>query len=302
MAASPFEISVVKESCSQLGEGPHWDETTQRLIWVDILGHSVHLLDTVTGKDVKYHFDGPVGAAVPRKRGGSLLVAVNRDFIFLDLETEQKEVVASVDKDKPENRFNDGKCDPAGRFWAGTMGPEERPVCVKPHQGSLFSLDCNMAVRSLVDKLSISNGIAWTPDKKTLYHVDSFENKIDAFDYDELSGVISNRRNVIVVDHSLGAPDGMTIDEDGMLWVAMYNGWKVAKFNPCSGEYLTHVDLPIAKVTSCCWAGTNYDELLVTSESARLTPEEKQQQPLAGSIFRVKNLGTTGSPAVAFHG
>lgn len=97
MAASLFDVSVVKENCSQLGEGPHWDETTERLIWVDILGHNVHLLDIIAGKDVKYNFHGPVGAAVPRKRGGSLLVAVNRNFTFLDLETGQKEVVASVD-------------------------------------------------------------------------------------------------------------------------------------------------------------------------------------------------------------
>ncbi|KAL9958792.1 hypothetical protein ACROYT_G035853 [Oculina patagonica] len=294
MAVPAYDLSVVKESCAQLGEGPHWDETTQRLIWVDILGQSVHLLDPATGKDVKYNFDGPVGAAVPRIRGGCLLVAANRDLIFLDLETGQKEVIASVEKDKPGNRFNDGKCDPAGRFWAGTMGPEPVASYVIPEQGTLYSLDCNHTVHSWFDKISVSNGIAWTTDKKTFYHVDSFESRIDAFDYDDTRGAISNRRNVLKIDLSLGFPDGMTIDKDGMLWVA--------RFNPYTGEYLSQIDLPVSKVTSCCWAGKNYDELIVTSERARLSPEEKQQQPLAGSLFRVKNLGTRGIQAVPFNG
>ncbi|CAH3017168.1 unnamed protein product [Porites evermanni] len=302
MAALSCDISVVKEGCSELGEGPHWDEKTQRIIWVDILGHSVHLLDPVTGKDDQYKFDGPVGAAVPRQKGGSLVVAAKRDFLFLDLETGHKEVVTSIDNDKPDNRFNDGKCDLTGRFWAGTMGPEPIPTKVVPNQGSLYSLNCDLTVQHLVDKVSISNGIAWNGEKKAFYHVDTFERKIDAFDYDETSGALLNRRTIVKVDPSLGYPDGMTIDVDGMLWVAMYNGWKIVRYNPDTGQCLSQLNLPVCKVTSCCWAGVNHDELIVTSERARLSPEERLQQPLAGSIFRIKNFGTGGLPAVAFNG
>ncbi|XP_068687858.1 regucalcin-like [Montipora capricornis] len=302
MAAVACEISVVKERCAQLGEGPHWDESTRRLIWVDIFGQSVHLLDPITGKDEKYNFDGPVGAAVPRKKGGSLVVAAKRDFIFLDLETGKQEIVASIDGDKPGNRFNDGKCDPAGRFWAGSMGPEPIPTKVVPHQGSLYSLNYDYKVQSHVDKISISNGIAWDTGKRIFYHVDTADRKIDAFDYDETSGALFNRRTVINVDPAIGHPDGMTIDVEGMLWVAIYNGWKIIRYDPDTGRCLSYVDLPVRIVTSCCWAGASYDELIVTSESARLTAEEKQEQPLAGSIFRIKNLGTNGSPSVSFNG
>ncbi|XP_067018847.1 regucalcin-like [Acropora muricata] len=302
MAALKCEISVVKECCAQLGEGPHWDESSQRLIWVDIFGRSVHLLDPVTGKDEKYNFDGAVGAAVPRRKGGSLVVATERDFIFLDLETGKQEIVASVDGDKPGNRFNDGKCDPAGRFWAGTMGPEPIPTQVVPNQGSLYSLNCDHTVQSHVDKISISNGIAWNTDKKIFYHADTAERKIDAFDYDKTSGALFNRRTVINVDPALGHPDGMTIDVDGKLWVAIYNGWKIVRYDPDTGKSESYVDLPVRITTSCCWAGPKFDELIVTSESARLTEEEKQEQPLAGSIFRIRNLGTNGLPPVAFNG
>ncbi|KAK2552407.1 Regucalcin [Acropora cervicornis] len=322
MAALKCEISVVKECCAQLGEGPHWDESSQRLIWVDIFGRSVHLLDPVTGKDEKYNFDGAVGAAVPRRKGGSLVVAAERDFIFLDLETGKQEIVASVDGDKPGNRFNDGKCDPAGRFWAGTMGPEPIPTQVVPNQGSLvsishddmsrelfiwktehekmlltevitsepyqfkagtkergstwteiaerlagcglkYSLNCDHTVQSHVDKISISNGIAWDTDKKIFYHADTAERKIDAFDYDKTSGALFNRRTVINVDPALG----------------------IVRYDPDTGKSQSYVDLPVRITTS-----------------ARLTDEEKQEQPLAGSIFRIRNLGTNGLPPVAFNG
>ncbi|XP_078344887.1 regucalcin-like isoform X2 [Oculina patagonica] len=298
-----LEISVVgKNICAKLGEGPHWDTNTQKLLYVDAFGYSVHVLDVDTGKDKSYQLDDIVGCVVPRKKGGSVIVGCKRRLIFLDLETGEQEVVATVDEDKPENHLNDGKCDPVGRFWVGSMGHEREPTILELEQGSLFSLTGDKKLTKWVDKISISNGMSWSLDKKTFYYIDSVTRKIDAFDYEEKTGAISNRRTAFKFDPSYGYADGMTIDAEGMLWVAMYDGWKVVRFNPVSGEVLREVKLPVAKVTSCCWGGPNLDELFVTCESLRLTPEEKKAQPLAGSIFRVKNLGTHGLPAVPFDG
>ncbi|XP_031571874.1 regucalcin-like [Actinia tenebrosa] len=296
------EISVVSECCTDLGEGPFWDNTIHRCLYVDILGKSIHLLDPTTGKDQKYQFEDTIGAAVMRKKGGSVLLTSGLKIIFLDLETQKQETVATVDGDKPHNRFNDGKCDPAGRFWSGTMGPEPRPVEVVPEQGTLYSFDKNHKVQSHFNKITISNGLAWSPDDKTFYFVDSFLGCVYAFDYDLASGSIDNKRVAIQIDPSHGVPDGITVDVDGMLWIAMYNGGKVARYNPTTGNVITTVNFPVTKTTSVCWAGPNYDELLVTSERKRLSPEEKKQQPLAGSIFKVKNLGTGGLPSIPYDG
>lgn len=303
---SPFnmaDISVVSgDICTKLGEGPTWDAATQKLFFVDALAYSVHVLDVETGKAKNYQLDGIVGCVVPRKRGGSVILACERTIRFLDLETGQQEIVATVDEDKPENHFNDGKCDPVGRFWVGTKGRETGAGILPPEQGSLFSLNGDRKLTKWIDKITISNGMTWSLDKKTFYYIDTVTSKIDAFDYDHEAGAISNRRTAVQIDPAFGYPDGMTIDSEGMLWVAMYDGWKVVSFNPVSGAMLRKVDMPVAKVTSCCWGGSNLDELFVTCESLRLSPEEKKTQPLAGSVFRIKNLGTHGSPAKAFDG
>lgn len=217
-------------------------------------------------------------------------------------QTGKKELVVTVDEDKPENHLNDGKCDPLGRLWVGSMAHEIEPAQPAREQGTLFSLSGDRKLTKWVDKITISNGMTWSLDKKMFYYIDSFLRTIYAFDYDEEAGAISNRRIAVKNDPSLGYPDGMTIDAEGMLWVAMYDGWKVVCFNPVTGDIIREVDIPVAKVTSCCWGGPNLDELFVTCESLRLSPEEKKAQPLAGSIFRVKNLGTHGFPAIPFDG
>ncbi|CAH3173214.1 unnamed protein product [Porites lobata] len=297
------EISVLgKNVRAKLGEGPHWDTTTQKLLWVDSFDHSVHILDVEKGEDRSYQLDGIVGSVVPRKRGGSVLVATQTSLIFLDLKTGEKEVVATVDDDKPENHLNDGKCDPVGRFWVGSMGPEPKPTQVVPEQGSLFSFTGDRKLTKWIDKITISNGMTWSLDKKTFYYIDTATSQIDAFDYDQEAGSISNRRTAVKIDLSHGFPDGMTIDADGMLWVAMYDGWKVLCCNPMSGDIVRQVDLPVAKVTACCWGGPNLDELYVTCESFRLSTEERKAQPLAGSVFTIRNLGTHGFPSAVFDG
>ncbi|KAK3732820.1 hypothetical protein QZH41_017719 [Actinostola sp. cb2023] len=244
----------------------------------------------------KYLFDEYVTAAVMRQKGGSALILSGRSIIFLDLETDKREVVATVQDDKPTNRFNDGKCDPVS-----TMGAELTPAVFELEQGCLFSFDEKQTVKVHVEKVSLSNGLAWSLDNKTFYFIDSIPaGCVYAFDYDLTSGSISNKRTIIMVDPSLGIPDGMTIDVDGMLWIAMYNGGKVVRYDPSNGKVLQTVTLPATKTTSVCWAGPNYDELLVTS--ACLSPEEKKSQPLAGSVFKIKNLGTSGLPLTPYCG
>ncbi|EDO43634.1 predicted protein [Nematostella vectensis] len=294
------EISVLEGCFAQLGEAPHWDEQSSKLVYVDILGKSVHLYDAATGKH----------ASISRKlrahrnfgdHSGALLIATKYVIVFLLFVISYVSLLLA--EDKPNNRFNDGKCDPAGRFWAGNMGPEPRATEVVPEQGSLFCLHADGAVTKHDSKITISNGLGWSPDNKTMYFIDSIPARcVYAYDFDMPTGSISNRRIAVQVDPLYGVPDGMSVDSDGMLWVAMYNGGKVVRYDPSNGKELSVIEFPVSKTTSCCWMGPDYDQLIVTSERCRLSQEEKDAQPLAGSVFRVKNLGAKGLPSIPFNG
>jgi sugar lactone lactonase YvrE len=226
---------------------------------------------------------------------GGLVVAFQHGFALVNLETKSIQWLADPEADKPDNRFNDGKCDPAGRFWAGTMS-----LSGKKGAGSLYALEANHGVVLKIPEVSVSNGLAWSPDQATFYFIDTPSSKITAFDYDNKSGNLSNKRTAVAIPPELGIPDGMTIDAEGMLWVALWNGWGVTRWNPYTGELLQQIKLPVAQVTSCTFGGKELQDLYITTAKTGLSQEELGKQPLAGAVFVFKNIGIKGLPAVLF--
>jgi sugar lactone lactonase YvrE len=290
-----IEAQLELDAKATLGEGPCWDARRQSLIWVDIEEHRLHIYDPAKRVDRAIGVGQPIGAAVTRKSGGALL-ALQQGFYAFDPDTETLEQLSDPETDLPENRFNDGKCDPAGRFWAGTMAVSEAPNC-----GSLYCLDTDLTVHKKIEGVSISNGLAWGPDERVMYYVDSPTREVVAFDYDKLSGEIANRRVVIQIPDGMGFPDGMSIDEEGMLWIALWDGAMVGRWNPANGALLGEIPLPVSRPTSCVFGGENLGDLYITSARSRLDKETLAAQPLAGGVFKC-SPGIRGGPAWDFAG
>lgn len=281
---------------AKLGEGPCWDARNNLLYWVDIERFELHLYNPATKTDRAINVGQHIGAAVVRQSGG-LLVALREGFYQLDPDTEQLTKIVDPEADQPENRFNDGKCDPAGRFWAGTLFLPE----TEPELGGLYCLDTNLQVQRKVDKVSISNGLAWSADEQTMYFIDSPTRQCFAFDYDKASGEIGNRRVVVEIPEGEGWPDGMTIDAEGMLWIALWDGWCVRRYNPNNRELLDEIKVPVARPTSAVFGGANLETLYITSARTRLSAEALAEQLLAGGIFKA-NPGVRGTPTREFLG
>lgn len=291
-----MKSELVYQSNAILGEGALWDGEAARLLWVDILNGEIHAYDTAACADrLVFKTGQPIGTVVPRADGG-LAVAAGHGFAFVNEETGSLEPICEPEADKPDNRFNDGKCDAAGRFWAGTMGMDGGQG-----KGALYCLDTDMSCTKKLDGIAISNGIAWSPDNRTMYYTDTMTRVIWAFDYDMDTGAISRRRTVVEIALGEGGPDGFTVDAEGMLWVAQWNGWQVARYDPATGKKLNKIDVPVAEVSSCAFGGANLDVLYITTARERLTPGELEAQPLAGSLFAAAP-GVRGLRANPFRG
>lgn len=298
---SSVKVECVVKTNALIGEGPVWEESEQTLLFVDIAGQKVHRWSPATNQVQSVETGDMVGFAVPRRSGG-YVAGVGRSIVAVDWSTQAMTSLVEVDEDKPNNRLNDGKVDPIGRLLAGTMGKEQRPAVVQKQQGSLFSVTSDLTVTKHLSKVDISNGLDWSLDQKTFYYIDSLALTVDAFDYDSNTGHIDNRRVVYRVEEGEGLPDGMTVDAEGRLWVACYNGGRVINIDPATGVRLQTISLPVTKTTSCCFGGPDYSDLYVTSASVGLDQSEWRQQPLAGGTFRVTGLGVKGRPSNSFSG
>jgi sugar lactone lactonase YvrE len=254
----------------------------------------VHSLDVGSRETETVEVGQPVGAVAVRESGG-LVLAVRDGFALLDRGEAEPRMIAALELDEPRTRMNDGKCDAAGRFWAGTMDEEERESL-----GSLYRLDADGTVSRMLDGLVISNGLGWSRDGRTMYHVDSPTRRVDAFDFDLASGAIANRRTVVELEPGAGDPDGMTVDADGFLWVALWGGSAVRRYSP-GGRLDAVVEVPASQVTSCTFGGPDLDDLFVTTARRGLAPGELASEPAAGGIFRARP-GVTGEPAARFAG
>jgi len=284
----------VNETRAVLGEGPVWHEG--KLYWVDIEGCKVLVHDPGTGQDAAFELPERVGCVWPVAGGGRLVCGLQSGLAFLDLESGELEAIADPEARLPRTRFNDGKCDPRGRFWAGTMDMEETAPL-----GSLYMLAAGREPRRQWGDITVANGLAWDPDGETFYYIDSPTREVAAFDYDAESGEISNRRAIVAIPDGEGFPDGMTIDAEGKLWIALWQGWGVVRYDPKTGERLGKIDLPVEKVTSCTFGGADLDQLYITTARIGLEAAALEAQPFAGGLFKV-DPGVAGLAAVPFVG
>ncbi|XP_070786770.1 regucalcin [Enoplosus armatus] len=298
---SSVKVQCVVKASSLIGEGPVWEESEQTLLFVDIAGRKIHRWSPTTNQIHSVETGDMVGFVVPRRSGG-YVAGVGRSIVAVDWSTLAMTSLLEVDEDKPNNRLNDGKVDPMGRLLAGTMGKEVRPAEIQRQQGSLFSVTSDLTVTKHLDQVDISNGLDWSLDQKMFFYIDSLSQTVDAFDYDSHTGHLGNRRVVYRMEDGEGFPDGMTVDAEGRLWVACYNGGRVINIDPATGVRLQTVSLPVMKTTSCCFGGPDYSDLYVTSASLGLDQSERRQQPLAGDTFRVTGLGVKGRPSNSFSG
>jgi sugar lactone lactonase YvrE len=282
-----FEVVVV--AGARLGESPVWDARVHRLVWVDILASQVHLTDVRTGADEVIPTPLHVGAVAPRARGG--YVAALQDGFWV-VGAGEPRPIARIPEAQPGLRFNDGATDPVGRFWAGTIAYDESAGA-----GSLYRLGPDGQATRVLDGVTISNGMAWSGEGKTMYYIDSATHRIDAFAFDQVSGEISDRRAEVDIPPDLGWPDGLTVDAEGGLWVALWNGAAVHRY--VEGRLDRVVPLPVTQPTSCTFGGENLDELFVTSAADGLSVEEQAAQPLAGAVFRLRP-GVQGLPPALY--
>lgn len=270
-----MKLELILDAKAILGEGPAWDSKTQTLYWLDILQKRIY-----AGARILTQLDDLIGCLAPCKNG-NLILGKRLSFADLEPDSGQITVLASLDSENPANRFNDGKCDPAGRFLAGTMDMNE-----KDPNGALYLFDGKQVTR-LLDGICISNGLAWSPDYKTFYYIDTPTREVKAFDYDLGTGQIVNPRLAIRIPASLGWPDGMTSDTDGNLWIAMWGGAQVTKWNPNSGKLLEQVSIPALHTSSCVFGGRDMNELYVTSARVGMSAADLKKYPLSGGLFKV---------------
>jgi sugar lactone lactonase YvrE len=284
-----MQAELLLDARAELAEGPCWLADRERLLWVDIMAGHVHLLDPATGDDRAVEVGQPVGAAVPAD-DGRVALAVRDGFALLDLDSGRVETIAGVERDLGGNRMNEGKCDSAGRFWAGTMALD-----IRRGAGALYRLDAGRRVERMVDGVSISNGLGWSLDDRRMYYIDTLEDRIDVFDFDLATGAIANRRPFAVIEGD-GHPDGMTVDAEGCLWVAMWGGGRVVRFLP-DGTEAGGVEVPVSQTSSCCFGGPDLRDLYITTAWQHLASERRE--PHAGSLFRCRP-GVAGQAACAY--
>lgn len=288
----PCEVDVAVAGPAELGEGPRWDAVSATLLWVDILGRAVHRLDPATGRDEVVPAPDLVSLALPRGAGGVVVglpggLQVLRDGAF--------EPLVAIEAGATGNRTNDGACDAQGRLWVGTMALDER----SPSAG-LYRVDTDLTVTRVVGGTTISNGLGWSPDGDRFYFVDSPTGRVDVFDVDPAAGAIDHRRPLAAVRVDGAVPDGLSVDAEGCVWVALHGGWGLLRYSP-EGELVGHVDLPVAKATSCCFGGPDLRDLYVTTRRQSLSDAELAEQPLAGALLRLDH-GVAGLPTHPFGG
>lgn len=278
---------LLDDAGAAVGEGPAWDGISQRLTWVDITSGLVHVADADGRRLHSYAAGSHVGAALPAAGGGWLL-AVRDGFAFLSAEGAVRRLL-TVEMGE-DIRFNDAKCDPAGRAFAGTMPYEARPGAA-----DLYRLAAGPAAVRVFSGLSLSNGMGWSPDGRLFWFIDSPTRSVRGYEYDARDGVPGKLRTVVSIPERHGMPDGMCVDDDGCLWVGLWGGSAVHRYTP-RGELDGIIGLPVTQVTSCAFGGSDGHTLYITSAAHELAPDARRREPLAGGLFAVR-VAQSGLPA-----
>ena len=289
---SHITISCIGSRISKWGEGPIFWEGC--LFYVDIEGHSLIRLNPQTDEETVWEMGERMGTVVPTKVG-DLVCAGDSGIFRFNPQSGEKTHLADPEADKrPDNRFNDGKCDPAGRFWAGTISTVK-----KTGDANLYQLDTSLNLSQKISGVTNSNGICWDQQKGLMYYIDTPTQEVVAYQYDSASGAISNPQKV--VDFALlgvdGSPDGMTIDTAGNLWVAICHGGAVLQIDPGTGVLLRRVELPCVETTACTFGGSQFDRLFVTTGQ-----KPGLEEPEGGKVFVIDGLNVKGVKAYAYKG
>lgn len=298
MTSGTLSVEQVTDPLAFHGEGPTWHAGWGGLRWVDMLAGDVLHLDASTDADaggrVYRHHVGTVAAALRPRVAGGAVVAVERGFGLLDADGLASGAVPTVLGEvwsDPSVRFNEGGCDPDGRFYCGSMAYD-----AAPDRGALYCLDVDGTVTTVLDRVSISNGLAWSPSGDTAYYVDTPTGRIDAFDYAADSG-LTGRRTVVRIEDEAGVPDGLTVDAEGCVWVAVWGGSAVRRYSP-DGRLDGVVELPVSQVTACTFGGDDLEQLFVTTSQQDIEPGS---QRAAGALFRA-DVGVRGLPVLVYGG
>ena len=284
----------VKAECI-IGEGPVWDDADGTLYFIDLLGNRIYSYNNMLqSMDVGEN----IGCAVLRQNGG-MIAGLLTGWYFVDFPVGGKEFVCDPEADDPNTRFNDGKVDPFGRLWSGTMSRsldtgygEAEPIA------GLYALDAERNVKTMLTGVIQGNGMAWSKDGSRFYFIDTQRLTVQEFAYDPDAHELADGRVCITVPDGAGIPDGMTIDEDGMLWVALWGGKAVSRWDPGTGKLLDKIELPALNVTSCCFGGEKMDQLFVTTASLNT---DRDKYPDAGSVFRI-DVGIAGAKSYKYSG
>ncbi len=287
------DVDLVTDIKAELGEGPVWSEREQSIYWIDVTQRKVFRHNLATEKTETFAVSGMPGSIALRKSGG-IIAAYRTGPALVSLETgEESKIPSTIDIGK--ERFNDGKCDRRGRFFAGTMDK-----VMKDAIGALYRIDPDYSVTKVSDGIRLSNGLAWSPDNRTLYHNDSRPGLVYAYDYDIDTGTPSNRRVHIDMSKGEAHPDGCTIDAEGFLWIAEVNSGRIGRYAP-DGRRVSGIEVPTSRVSSVMFGGPNLDLLFITTMHYNLKPEQLAAQPLAGRLF-VAQPGVKGLPEPEFAG
>ncbi|MGB3420452.1 SMP-30/gluconolactonase/LRE family protein [Dolichospermum sp. FACHB-1091] len=290
MSSHQYQLNNVLSARSRLGEGPVWDFSNSLLYWVDIYNHRVNQFNPTTGQNLFFDV-GDVAASIAIAGHDKLIMAQRNGLAFLHIQTGEVSPIISVEMDIPDNRFNDGKCDSHGRFWFGSM-------CPGKNQGSLYRYDPDSSLHLMETGLTIANGLGWSPDEKVFYLTDSAQQKIYAYNFEPTTGKISDRCIFVDLIGESFYPDGLTIDSEGNIWSAMWDGWCVIRFNP-KGEETLRIPLPVQRPTSCTFGGKNLQTLYITTASVGLSEEEIQKSFYSGDLFAIQT-DVTGLPTNDF--
>ena len=272
-------VECVLDCRAELGEGPVWDPEDGVLYWVNIKDHEIHRFDPATGKDQQWKTPTDVGSLALRRNGG-MIVALKTGFFFFDPPSGRYSSVAEPEGDLPDNRFNDGKTDRQGRFWAGSLhDPDEtRP------SGSLYRLDADLSCHKMVEGIYASNGLAFSADSATAYYADSRRRIVWAWDFDATDGALRNRRVFVELHGGEGVPDGAAVDTDGGYWLTQPPAARVVRYDP-RGRVDRVLEMPVSQPTCVAFGGSRMDTLYITSAKYRMPADKLAKEPLAGAIF-----------------
>ena len=285
---------MVLQAENLLGEGPMWNVAEQAIYWVDALKPAILRLDAA-GELSTWPMPRIIGSFVFRAKGG-LVGALKNGFSAIDLETGAVDLLVDPEPDRPDNILNDGKCDRRGRYWCGS-----RDAALRDPVGALNRLDPDLSCHRMDDGFVVSNGLAWSPDDRTMYFADSRAETVWAYDFDLDDGAIRNRRVFFSTRDIEGRCDGATVDAEGYYWCALVHGGAVARFDP-KGRMDRRIALPVKHPTMCSFGGGGLDTLFVTSAAWMVPEAERKEQPLAGALFAIRGVGVKGLPETLFGG